>query len=261
MIRTSGVLGPGGLDVLRLKTLVDGAVALPEEEAGLLDVALLEPAELKARVPDPHVTGGEAHVEGGVAAQVLVGHEQDPVALLQRPSQHAAGVGRGAAGPAVAADEGLHRRRGVDVGDRDDPIDVDDAGQRVPALLDLVGVGHVGHGAAGVEVGEDDPLVGPGEDVGRLGHEVHAAEDDVGGPVALGGVAGQLEGVAPGVGPADDLVPLVVVAEDQEPAGEGVLGGPDAGLELVPGDAGCSRRAAATAVGALVLRPPWPSSG
>src|SRR5439155_2136956 len=102
---------------------------------------------------------------------------------------------------------------GVDVGDGHHPLDVDDAGQGVPALLDLVGVGHVGHGTAGVQVGEHDPLVGPGEDVGRLGHEVHAAEHDVGGLAVLGRVAGQLQGVAPGVGPADDLIALVVVAE------------------------------------------------
>ena len=129
--------------------------------------------------------GRVAHGEGGVAAQVLVGHEQHPVAPLQGPGQDAPGVGRGAAGAAVAADEGLHRRRGVDVGDGHDPLDVDDAGQGLPALLDLVDVGHVGHRTAGVQVGEDDPLVGAGEDVGRLGHEVDAAEHDVGRPSAF----------------------------------------------------------------------------
>jgi hypothetical protein len=43
---------------------------------------------------------------------------------------------------------------------------------------DGVEVGHVGHGAAGGEVGEDDGLVGTGEHVGGFGHEVDAAEDD-----------------------------------------------------------------------------------
>ena len=99
-------------------------------------------------------------------------------------------------------------------------LDVGDVGERVPALLDLVDVGHVGHRAAGVEVGEDHPLVVAGEDVGRLGHEVHAAEHDVGGLVVVGGEAGELERVAAGVGPLDDLVALVVVAEDQEPVAE-----------------------------------------
>ena len=94
----------------------------------------------------------------------------------------------------------------------------------VPRLLDLVDVGHVGHGAAGVEVGEDDPLVVAGEHVGRLGHEVHAAEDDVGGGLVVGGEAGELERVARGVGPADHLVALVVVAEDEQPLAERRLG-------------------------------------
>jgi hypothetical protein len=54
-----------------------------------------------------------------------------------------------------------------------------------------------------------------GEDVGGLGHEVHAAEDD---ELRLGPLLGehrQPEGVATGVRPAHDLVPLVVVAEDE----------------------------------------------
>ena len=100
------------------------------------------------------------------------------------------------------------------------------AGDRVPGLLDLVEVGHVGHRAAGVQVGEDHPLVVAGEDVGRLGHEVHTAEDDVGG-LAVGREPGQLEAVAPGVGPLHDLVALVVVAEDQQPVAELRLRGAD----------------------------------
>ena len=66
-------------------------------------------------------------------------------------------------------------------------LDVGDRRPGLPGLLHGVDVGHVGHGAAGVEVGEDDLLVGAGEDVGRLGHEVHAAEDDVVGVAAVGG--------------------------------------------------------------------------
>ncbi len=115
-------------------------------------------------------------------------------------------------------------------------------GQRLPALLDLVDVGHVGHGAAGVEVGEDDPLVGAGEHVGRLGHEVHAAEHDVGGLVVVRREAGELERVAAGVGPLDDLVALVVVAEDQEPVAELGLGRGDPAVELVGGREGVAVR-------------------
>ena len=85
----------------------------------------------------------------------------------------------------------------------------------LPRLLDLVEVGHVGHRAAGVEVREDDLLVVGGEDVSRLGHEVHAAEHDVLGFGALLRQHRQAVRVATGVGPLHHLVALVVVAEDE----------------------------------------------
>jgi hypothetical protein len=52
-------------------------------------------------------------------------------------------------------------------------------GQFAPAALDLGQVGHVGHRAAGGEVGQDGHLVGRGHDVRHFGHEMHAAEHDV----------------------------------------------------------------------------------
>ena len=157
---------------------------------------------------------------------MLVGEEQDlrglrAVGAFEGPLEHRPGVGRGADGPAVAADEGLQVRCGVHVGDGHDPVDVGDLGQRLPGLLDAVDVGHVGHRAAGVQVRQDDLLVVAGQDVGRLGHEVHAAEHDVLGLGALLGQHRQPERVAPGVGPAHDLVALVVVAEDEQPVTEG----------------------------------------
>ena len=60
--------------------------------------------------------------------------------------------------------------------------------------------GHVGHRAAGGEVGQHHRLVVAGEDVGRLGHEVHAAEDDVLGIRPGGRLLGELEGVTGDVG-------------------------------------------------------------
>ena len=94
------------------------------------------------------------------------------------------------------------------------------AADLVPGLLDLVDVGHVGHRAAGVEVGEDHPLVVAGEHVGRLGHEVHAAEDDVGRRSLSAANRASLNESPTAVGPADDLVALVVVTEDDEPVAE-----------------------------------------
>ena len=64
-------------------------------------------------------------------------------------------------------------------------------------------------------------LVVAGEHVRRLGHEVHAAEHDVLGLVVLLGEHREAVAVATGVGPPDDLVALVVVAEDERPDPEG----------------------------------------
>ncbi len=50
-----------------------------------------------------------------------------------------------------------------------------------------------------------------------------------------GGDAGEPEGVAAGVGPRHDLVPLVVVAEDDDPGAERRLGGADPRGQLVRG--------------------------
>ena len=99
------------------------------------------------------------------------------------------------------------------------------ASSTVPAVLDLVDRGHVGHRAAGGEVGEDDLLLVAGEDVGALGHEVHAAEHDVRRLGVGRGLLRELERVAGDVGELDDLVALVVVAEDEHLVAERRLRG------------------------------------
>ena len=63
-------------------------------KVALLDLAVLEAAELLVRVPHLHRVGGVAHVDRGVAPEVLVGEEQHLVALGQRPLEDGAGVGR-----------------------------------------------------------------------------------------------------------------------------------------------------------------------
>ena len=72
----------------------------------------------------------------------------------------------------------------------------------LPGLLHRLEVGHVGHRAAGVEVGQDHLLVGAGQDVGRLGHEVDAAEHHVLGVAVVGGQPGQAEASRPGRRPS-----------------------------------------------------------
>ena len=65
---------------------------------------------------------------------------------------------------------------------------------------------------------------GDGQDVGRLGHEVHAAEHDELRVRPGRRLARELEGVAGDVGELDDLVALVVVAEHEDPRAERLLG-------------------------------------
>ena len=121
-----------------------------------------------------------------------------------------------------------------------DAFDVGDAGDLLPALLDLVESAMSAIEQPGVEVGEDDSLVVAGEHVGRLGHEVHAAEDDVGGAVVVGRETGELERVADGRRPTDDFVALVVMAEDEQLRAERGLGGADPLRRSPRSTRGCS---------------------
>ena len=74
---------------------------------------------------------------------------------------------------------------------------------------------------------------GAGQDVRGLGHEVDAAEHDEVGLRTRGGELGQLEGVAGEVRVPDHLVPLVVMAEDDQAAPQRLPGLQDAGLDLL----------------------------
>ena len=103
--------------------------------------------------------------------------------------------------------------------------------------------GHVGHRAAGGQVGQDhadalaaalgELLGAVGEDVGRLGHEVDAAERDVAAVAALGRHLAELIAVAGEVGEGDHFVLLIVVAEDQQLRPQLVADGLDARVQLV----------------------------
>jgi hypothetical protein len=88
-----------------------------------------------------------------------------------------------------------------------------------------------------------------GEDVGRLGHEVHTAEDHELGLGPGGGVAGQAEGVAAGVGEDDDLVTLVVVAEHERPLAQDGPGRPGPLDQLGIGGGGQVARAGGALLG------------
>jgi hypothetical protein len=68
-------------------------------------------------------------------------------------------------------------------------------------------------------------LVVPGEDVGGLGHEVHAAEDDELGIRTRRRVAREFERVAGDVCELDHLVALVVVTQHEDPFAQRILRG------------------------------------
>ena len=76
---------------------------------------------------------------------MLVGEEEDLIALLEGPLEDGGRVGGGADCAAVLADEGFERGGGVHVGDRDDAVGVDDLAEVVPGVVDILGLGHVGH--------------------------------------------------------------------------------------------------------------------
>jgi hypothetical protein len=215
---------------------------VPQDDLGLCQRRCLVAAERAVRVPHRHALQRYTELLGGVPPEVLIGEEQHPLAALERPPEHGLRVARGADDPAVPAAEPLQRGGGVHVGDGDDRHEAVGVRlgpvqrlERLPGLLDLVDVRHVGHRAPGREVRQDHGLIRPRQEVGGLGHEVHATEDDglrLG--AGLGGVR-QLEGVADVVRVLDDLVALVEVPEDHDAVAEGLLRGDDASVEVFGG--------------------------
>ena len=141
----AGVLGADALDVARADARVHVALAVPDVHRppdALLDV------------------GAEEHVRAEEDLGVRPVLAQDVLDDADRVGRRHAVVG-----------ERLDLGRRVDVHD----------GHRAGVLglpgAQLVGGDRVGQRAAGVEVGDQDGLVGA-QDRRRLGHEVHAAEGD-----------------------------------------------------------------------------------
>ena len=89
-----------------------------------------------------------------------------------------------------------------------------------PAHLELLGLGHVGHRAAGGQVRQNHLLMIGAQHVGAFGHEVHAAEHDELGVGMRRHLLRELVRVAGVVGELDHFVALIVMAEDHEPAAE-----------------------------------------
>src|SRR5687768_3847997 len=103
---------------------MDGAVAFPEDEVGVLQSAFGIAAEVLARVPNDHLVERVTHRVGGIATEVLVGEEQNLDLLLTAlgkcPFEDVSTVGAGADGAVMLAYERLDRGAAVHVRDRDD---------------------------------------------------------------------------------------------------------------------------------------------
>ena len=105
----------------------------------------------------------------------------------------------------------------------------------LPAIFNLADLGHIRHGAASVQVRQDDLLILAAEDVGAFGHEMNAAEDDVFG-AGFGGDLRELVGVAGKVSKSNNFVALVVVAEEDGGGAEARARGRDAVVHGVVGE-------------------------
>ena len=115
----------------------------------------------------------------------------------------------------MLAHERLECSRGVHVRNWDDLRDVCGRRKGLPGFGDFFKIGHIGHRTASIEVGEDHGLMVAGEDVGGLGHEVDATENDVLGLWLLLSEHRESKRVTTSIGPFHDFVSLVVVAEDE----------------------------------------------
>jgi hypothetical protein len=142
----------------------------------------------------------------------------------------------------VAATEGLERGGAVHVGDGDDGhlavgirLGSIEGLELGPRRLDRILIGHVGHGAASGQVGQNHLLLWAREDVGCLSHEVHPTEDNGLGIWALSRGVRKLKGVADEVRVLHNLVALVEVPEDDHSVTQRLLGNADAVVQLLIG--------------------------
>ena len=157
---------------------------------------------------------------------MLVGEKHHATCAGECPVEGRFGIARRADNSAVPADKSFETRGRVDVRDRRDVVGVEHFAQLIPGIFDLLDCRHVGHGTAGCQVGQNhaDPLAvalgqffrSIGQDIGGLGHEVHATKRDV---TALGAVSGRLAeliAITAQVDQVDHLVLLVVVPQNEQ---------------------------------------------
>ena len=171
-----------------------GVLRLQLEQLGFAE-RLVDDADAR---PEQHVAP-ELAVE--IAAEVAVGAEDD---LLVRRDLGKDRLGAGAGDDHVG--QRLHLGRTVDVGQRDV------IGVRLAEGAELVWRAGVFKAAPRVHVRQDDDLL-RAEDLGGIGHELHAAKgDDIG--ARFGGLAAQLQTVTDKIGEVLDFRLLVIVRQD-----------------------------------------------
>src|SRR5713226_10326580 len=79
------MLAADALDLLRSEALVHGAVALPQNNARTANRFRRVSAKFLVRIPHDHLLERDAHAIAGVAAEVLVGEEENFFARLEGP--------------------------------------------------------------------------------------------------------------------------------------------------------------------------------
>ncbi len=186
----------------------------PQDESGLPKGG--EVIRGMAGVPQGDFPCREPQPSPGVLPQVLIREEHDPRMLLEGPAEDRLGTGGGTAGPAFFPHERLHLGGGVHVGHREElSVHVHHLREPFPGIAELDGVGLMGEEAACVLPGDEHLLAGSGEDRRGLGHEVDPAEHDAPSSGTCRPLC-ELQGVAAEVGVVHDLVPLVVMGEDEK---------------------------------------------
>src|SRR5215469_10660301 len=88
----AGIPGADVVDVLREETLVDRAVAFPQNYPRLLEAIGSEAAVNQVGIPDDHFVERDAHRISGVAAEVLIGEEENLFVFFEGPLEGCGGV-------------------------------------------------------------------------------------------------------------------------------------------------------------------------
>ena len=146
----AGVARAHLIDVAGKEALMHGAMALPEEDAAVLELLFCLAAAIFTkldgpRIPDGHLVQRNAHGVAGVAPQVLVGQEENALAAGEGPLEGGASVRGGADQPAAFAAKGLDGGRRIHVGQRQGLVGEAEVFEGLPTGLHLRDFGHVGH--------------------------------------------------------------------------------------------------------------------